>query len=143
MEYIENFRNMDIADKAGAKQPEEQYILNKKFVNQKNRKDKKTMDLNLLCTKVALNYDSLVEEGKTAEETASNTEDTAEEEQEEEPAVNPDIPFASGYTFEGADSAAAVNAEKTFSTGLCFHRVRMRRLVLLFMCQDLWKALWI
>ena len=68
MEYIENFRNMDIADKAGAKQPEEQYILNKKFVNQKNRKDKKTMDLNLLCTKVALNYDSLVEEGKTTEE---------------------------------------------------------------------------
>ena len=55
-------------------------------------------------------------EGKTAEETASNTEDTAEEEQEEEPAVNPDIPFASGYTFEGADSAAAVNAETVLST---------------------------
>ena len=55
-------------------------------------------------------------EGKTAEETASNTEDTAEEEQEEEPAVNPDIPFASGYAFEGADSAAAVNAETVLST---------------------------
>ena len=55
-------------------------------------------------------------EGETAEETASNMEDTAEEEQEEEPAVNPDIPFASGYTFEGADSAAAVNAETVLST---------------------------
>lgn len=55
-------------------------------------------------------------EGETAEETASNMEDTAEEEQEEEPAVNPDIPFASGYAFEGADSAAAVNAETVLST---------------------------
>lgn len=55
-------------------------------------------------------------EGETAEETASNMEDTAEEEQEEEPAVNPDIPFASGFTFEGADSAAAVNAETVLST---------------------------
>ena len=55
-------------------------------------------------------------EGETAEETAPNTEDAAEEEQEEEPAVNPDIPFASGYTFEGADSAAAVNAETVLST---------------------------
>ena len=55
-------------------------------------------------------------EGESAEETAPNTEDTAEEEQEEEPAVNPDIPFASGYTFEGADSAAAVNAETVLST---------------------------
>ncbi|OUP17769.1 hypothetical protein B5F29_12575 [Lachnoclostridium sp. An196] len=55
-------------------------------------------------------------EGETAEETASNMEDTAEEEQEEEPAANPDIPFASGYTFEGADSAAAVNAETVLST---------------------------
>ena len=55
-------------------------------------------------------------EGKSAEETAPNTEDAAEEEQEEEPAVNPDIPFASGYTFEGADSAAAVNAETVLST---------------------------
>ena len=55
-------------------------------------------------------------EGESAEETAPNTEDTAEEEQEEEPAVNPDIPFASGYTFEGADSAAAVNAETVPST---------------------------
>ena len=55
-------------------------------------------------------------EGESAEETAPNTEDAAEEEQEEEPAVNPDIPFASGYTFEGADSAAAVNAETVLST---------------------------
>ncbi len=55
-------------------------------------------------------------EEATAEETASNTEDTAEEDQEEEQAVNPDIPFASGYTFEGADSAAAVNAETVLST---------------------------
>ena len=55
-------------------------------------------------------------EGETAEETAPNTEDAAEEEQEEEPAVNPDIPFASGYAFEGADSAAAVNAETVLST---------------------------
>ena len=55
-------------------------------------------------------------EGESAEETAPNTEDTAEEEQEEEPAVNPDIPFASGYTFEGADSAAAVNVETVLST---------------------------
>lgn len=55
-------------------------------------------------------------EGETAEETAPNMEDTAEEEQEEEPAVNPDIPFASGYAFEGADSAAAVNAETVLST---------------------------
>lgn len=55
-------------------------------------------------------------EGESAEETAPNTEDAAEEEQEEEPAVNPDIPFASGYAFEGADSAAAVNAETVLST---------------------------
>ena len=55
-------------------------------------------------------------EGESAEETAPNMEDTAEEEQEEEPAANPDIPFASGYTFEGADSAAAVNAETVLST---------------------------
>ena len=55
-------------------------------------------------------------EGESAEETAPNTEDAAEEEQEEEPAANPDIPFASGYTFEGADSAAAVNAETVLST---------------------------
>ena len=55
-------------------------------------------------------------EGESAEETTPNTEDAAEEEQEEEPAVNPDIPFASGYTFEGADSAAAVNAETVLST---------------------------
>lgn len=55
-------------------------------------------------------------EGESAEETAPNTEDAAEEEQEEEAAVNPDIPFASGYTFEGADSAAAVNAETVLST---------------------------